>query len=427
MSDTLEIFGQEWTGVTGIKATDDNDTIKTFIRPQGTVSITANGQGIDVSQYASADVAVPSTDFIITVSYNSTTQRWEPDCTFAEVQTAYNAGKTIAVVSSEQSGDSAVDGEYHTGTNPYFEYWVRKYMDGYSPQTIRETGYHLTSTGINTEDDINYIRPTGTINISQSGNTDVNNYATANVPAGALDDILEYGVENDITISVSNSGLITASVDMETSASPVITSGYINSNSSMPVNVEGSKTQQLTTQAAQTIHPSTSDQTISSGRYLTGTQTIKAVTTTNLTAENIKSGVVVQIGDSTDADCVKSVTGTYEGGGGTSKNAQAVTSTTRVTSTSLTACSGTITVAKTGTYDVYWSTHRTSTSGSWSSRLYINGTASGTEQTSGWSNHVQPIHLTGVSLTAGQTIRVYAKSRGSNYYAYVPLLTIIES
>lgn len=55
-------------------------------------------------------------------------------------------------------------------------------------------------------------------------------------------------------------------------------------------------------------------------------------------------------------------TGTASGGGGDSKNAQAVTSTTRVTSTSLKACSGTITVAKTGTYDVYWSTHRTSTS-----------------------------------------------------------------
>lgn len=309
------------------------------------------------------------------------------------------------------------------------------------------------------------VTPSGTLSIGQNGQYDVTEYATADVnvpaptptigsltvtpttrqqtfnasdvdgykpvtvnamPSGALDDILEYGVENDITISVSNSGLITASVDMETSASPVITSGYINSNSSMPVNVEGSKTQQLTTQAAQTIHPSTSDQTIASGRYLTGTQTIKAVTTTNLTAENIKSGVVVQIGDSTDADCVKSVTGTYEGGGGTSKNAQAVTSTTRVTSTSLTACSGTITVAKTGTYDVYWSTHRTSTSGTWSSRLYVNNTASGTEQTT-WSNHIQAIHLTGVSLTAGQTIRVYAKSRGSNYYAYVPLLTIIET
>lgn len=62
-------------------------------------------------------------------------------------------------------------------------------------------------------------------------------------------------------------------------------------------------------QAAQTIHPSTTDQTISSGKYLTGTQTIKAVTTTNLSASNILSGVTVKVGDSTDDDCVASVTG----------------------------------------------------------------------------------------------------------------------
>ena len=35
-----------------------------------------------------------------------------------------------------------------------------------------------------------------------------------------------------------------------------------------------------------------------------------------LEAGNIKSGVTVKIGDSTDDDCVTSVTGTYTGGGG---------------------------------------------------------------------------------------------------------------
>lgn len=56
MSDTLEIFGDEFTGVTGIKATDDNDQTKTYIRPQGTVSITSAGT-TDVTAYASASVA----------------------------------------------------------------------------------------------------------------------------------------------------------------------------------------------------------------------------------------------------------------------------------------------------------------------------------------------------------------------------------
>ena len=74
---------------------------------------------------------------------------------------------------------------------------------------------------------------------------------------------------------------------------------------------------QVPTQAAQTIHPSTSAQTIASGKYLTGDQTIEAVTTTNLTAANIKSGVVVKVGSATDDDSVLSLTGTAETGGAT--------------------------------------------------------------------------------------------------------------
>lgn len=118
------------------------------------------------------------------------------------------------------------------------------------------------------------------------------------------------------TISVSSGGLITASVSTTKSVTPTVTAGYVSGGTSGTITVSGSNTSQLTVQAAQTIHPSTTDQTITSGKYLTGTQTIKAVTTTNLTAANIAKDVVVKIGDSTDDDCVTSVTGTYEGGGG---------------------------------------------------------------------------------------------------------------
>lgn len=56
--DTLEIFGTEFTNVTGIKATDDQSGTKVYIRPQGTKSITQNGTGIDVAEYASVNVSV---------------------------------------------------------------------------------------------------------------------------------------------------------------------------------------------------------------------------------------------------------------------------------------------------------------------------------------------------------------------------------
>lgn len=78
------------------------------------------------------------------------------------------------------------------------------------------------------------------------------------------------------SISVSSSGLITATADQE--------EGYVPAGSK-------SATKQLTAQAAQTITPGMSDKTIASGRYLTGTQTIKG--DSNLTASNIKSGVSI--------------------------------------------------------------------------------------------------------------------------------------
>lgn len=116
-------------------------------------------------------------------------------------------------------------------------------------------------------------------------------------------------------------------------------------------------------------------------------------------------------------------------GGGTSKNTQVVQGTTRTTSSSLTAIGAEMTVSKTGKYDIYWSAFRSNTSSSYTygTQLYIDGSAHGTQNTT-WSNHVQNNHLTAVSLTANQTLRVYGReSRGSTYYIYAPMLVIVEN
>lgn len=116
-------------------------------------------------------------------------------------------------------------------------------------------------------------------------------------------------------------------------------------------------------------------------------------------------------------------------GGGSSKNAQVVQGTTRTTSSTLTAIGAEMTVSKTGTYNIYWSAFRSSTSSSYTygTQLYIDGTAYGTQNTT-WSNHVQNNHLSNVSLTANQKIRVYGRnSRGSSYYIYAPTLVIVEA
>lgn len=114
---------------------------------------------------------------------------------------------------------------------------------------------------------------------------------------------------------------------------------------------------------------------------------------------------------------------------GSSKNTQVVQGTTRTTSSTLTAIGAEMTVSKTGTYDVYWSAFRSSTSGSYTfgSQLFIDNTAYGSENTT-WSNHIQNNHLQNVSLTANQKIRVRGRnSRGSSYYLYAPTLVIVEA
>lgn len=70
-TDILEIFGTEYSGVTGIKATDSNNNILTYVRPQGTISITSSGT-IDVAAYASASVAAGAAG-TPTISINTST------------------------------------------------------------------------------------------------------------------------------------------------------------------------------------------------------------------------------------------------------------------------------------------------------------------------------------------------------------------
>ena len=184
-----------------------------------------------------------------------------------------------------------------------------------TPSVTNTTGYITGGTKTGTAVTVSASElVNGTKTISASGTTDVTNYESVSVASGSAKTPATTITANP-SISVDSSGLITASVSKTQSVTPTVSAGYVASGTAGTITVSGSGTSQLTTQAAQTIHPSTTDQTIASGKYLTGAQTVEAVTTTNLTAENIVSGVTVKVGDSTDDDCVASVTGTASGGG----------------------------------------------------------------------------------------------------------------
>ena len=205
MADTLEIFGTEYTGVTGIKATDDNGNVLSYIRPQGTKSITANGTE-DVTNYASVNVNV--------------------------------SGGSVEVDQLNVSNS----GTYTAPTGHAYSPVVVPSGTATAPSSISGTSATV-STGTNT---------------------------------------LTLSKTVSVTPSITTSGFVTSG-----------TAG--NSNVSLQASV--------TTKAAATITPTTSNQTISSGTYLTGTQTISG--DANLVADNIKSGTTIF-----------GVTGTYSGGGG---------------------------------------------------------------------------------------------------------------
>jgi hypothetical protein len=102
MSDSLTVFGVDYTSVTGIKAKGTENGTLTYIRPTGTKSISANGTGIDVTEYASVDVAVASASELL-VTLTLTNGEWVPDKTFAQIQSAYSAGDRV--VASAMQGD----------------------------------------------------------------------------------------------------------------------------------------------------------------------------------------------------------------------------------------------------------------------------------------------------------------------------------
>ena len=253
------------------------------------------------------------------------------------------------------------------------------------PMTLTEMTQAVD--GIDTSGGGGGITPTGNIDITQAGVTDVTNYATATVPQGEvyvscghgfftssgvrkwqytpnaqvyLDDSLgaegfitdgyyedgeqqifnavpsgttvtpttstqtiggaNYMMEGAVTVSAMPSGSVTApstitgtsatvstgtntlTLSKTVSVTPnVTTSGYVSSGTAGNSNV--SLTASVTTKGATTYTPTTTNQTISSGTYLTGTQTISG--DANLVAGNIKSGTTIF-----------GVTGTYSGGGG---------------------------------------------------------------------------------------------------------------
>ena len=380
----------------------------TAITVSGTKSITANGTGIDVTEYAAVDVAVPSASPNLQAKTNiSPTESSQT----IEADTGYDGLSSVqinAMPSGTEGAPTATKGTVSSNSVTV------------TPSVTNTAGYISGGTHTGTAVTVSASElVSGTKNITTSGTTDVTNYTSASVAAGSVTAPSTISGTSATVSTGTNTLTLTKTVSVTPS---VTTAGYISSGTAGDSSV--SLTASVTTQTAQTIHPSTSDQSIAASRYLTGAQTIKAVTMANLTADNIKSGITVKIGDSTDDDCVASVTGTYSGG--SSKAVYTYSGLVSRTANSYGATNAKVTVTKAGTYNISFVAVRGSSSGTMGTNLHIGSTEKGNNTT--WNNgtYGQSVSYTSQSISANTDVTIYATSGSNSRAIHVGQLIVEE-
>lgn len=238
MPDNLDIFGKTFTNAMGIKATDTGGVVRKFTRASGSVTISENGTH-DVAAYETA---------VVNVSGGGTIN---------------NQNKTVTPTESQQAitADSGYTGLGTVTVNAISSTYVGSGVD-------RRSSSDFTASG-----------------------------ATVTAPAGYYESAASKSVASGSVTAPSSisgtsatvsTGTNTLTLTKSVSVTPnVTTAGYISSGTAGNSSV--SLTASVTTKAAATITPGTSNQTIASGTYLTGTQTISG--DADLVAANIKAGV----------------------------------------------------------------------------------------------------------------------------------------
>ena len=177
MSETLNIFGSQFTGVTGIKATNSSNQTLTYIIPQGNISINSNGSNIDVTNYATANVSVGSTlptQHTINLAFSDNTDTdidvYYSDSLIGTMITAYEPSswtynnKTVYVAEldnvewydatpSAETWETLFDAnEQLNSETPYNGWWIEELADVQIPQnsvwrvTLNGVVYRLTAS-----------------------------------------------------------------------------------------------------------------------------------------------------------------------------------------------------------------------------------------------------------------------------------------
>jgi len=225
--------------ITGGTKTGTAVTVSASELVSGKKEITANGDNIDVTNYATVKVAISGNVPVIDTL-------------------------SVTPTESEQTFNSSS-------------------VDGYKPVVVGAISSTYVGSGITQR---------SSTDLSASG-------ATVTVPAGYYSTQASKAVSSGSATGPSSLSASSATVTTGTNTitltktgvttTPTVSAGYVSSATSSTATV--ALTASVTTKGATTYTPGTTDQTISSGTYLTGTQTISG--DSDLVAGNIKQGITI--------------------------------------------------------------------------------------------------------------------------------------
>lgn len=306
--------------ISGVYVTDPEtgEKLIDFELPSGTLNITANGQ-YDVAEYAGVNVAVPTSGGGSTLGTKTITANGTYDATddsldgYSSVavnvpSSAPNLQTKSATPSTSAqtiTPDSGYDGLSSVSISA-IQTQTKSATPSETAQTITpDSGKYLTSVSVGAISKT-YVGS----EVARKSSTDLTvSGATVSVPVGYYAEAASKAIASgsastpattitaNPTISISATGLITATASASESVTPSVSAGYISSGTAGTISVSGSKTQQLTTQAAKTVTPTETEQTaVASGVYTTGVVKVGAISSTY-----VGSGITQRDGDDLSA------------------------------------------------------------------------------------------------------------------------------
>ena len=388
---SLVVPGNSNNGYSFIKTTSDT----AYIRMSETTAKVAN---IEIYETA---IQMPTGNLAITANGNYTVSQYESVSVAVPTGSPSLQSKTATPSESQQTitPDSGYDGLSAVTVNAVSSTYIGSQID-------RNDSTDLTASGATVTVPAGYYAEQASKAVASGSATTPATSVTANP-----------------SISVSASGLITATASATKSVTPTVSAGYVSSGTAGTVTVSGSNTQQLSTQAATTITPTTSSQTaVAAGKYTTGAVTVGPIPSNYI----IPSGNKEITENGTGIDVSQYETVSVSVSGSSSMNTQAWIGRANRQANSYGATSATLTVAKTGTYTVSWTAWRSSSQGTMGTNLHVNNT-SGTNQTTFTNTYGQQIQLTNQNYNVGDVLTIYATSGSSSRSINVSNLIIVQT